>query len=288
MRIVGRLSRLTAGRAGVAVAAFGVVIARRLVRAVHHTDHELLRKAGAAETSQRTEDELTSRTAELEQANDRLRESNADLEAALAVKNDLTSMLTHDVAQPISSIANLAELLTGDWDDLPDDVRRELATKIDKNTQRLIKMMNDLQMLFRLDLRAVSARRSPVPLLEVARTVSTSDDVVVEIDENLAALADRTHLLVVLQNLVGNALAYGKPPVSVRAERRHEMVEISVRDHGPGIPDELLPRLFDRFKRGAGLGLFVVRHLVEANGGTVRHEHAEPHGALLVVSLEAV
>ena len=80
------------------------------------------------------------------------------LAAALAFKNDLTSMLTHDVAQPISSIASLAELLCADWHDLPEDIRLELATKIDKNTRRLIKMMNDLQLLFRLDTGTVTAR----------------------------------------------------------------------------------------------------------------------------------
>ena len=48
-----------------------------------------------------------------------------------------------------------------------------------------------------------------------------------------------------------------------------------------------MPNLFDRFMRGAGLGLFIVRHLVEANGGSVRYERAEPHGARLIVTLES-
>jgi len=233
----------------------------------------------------RHEDELSSHAAELERGNNRLREANARLEAALAFKNDLTSMLTHDVAQPISSIASLAELLRADWDDLPDDVRLELATKIDKNTQRLIKMMNDLQLLFRLDTGSVTARRTPVPLLEVARAAVAGNDVTIEMDENVAALADRGHLTAIVQNLVANALAYGKPPVIVRATRQNDTVELSVRDHGPGIPDDLRPHVFDRFMRGAGLGLFIVRHLAEANGGNVRYEQAAP-GASLIVALE--
>ena len=111
----------------------------------------------------RAEESLSQHAAELERG-------NARLEAALAFKNDLTSMLTHDMAQPISSIASLAELLREDWADLPEDVRLELATKIDKNTRRLIKMMNDLQLLFRLDTGSVTARRTPVSLLENSRT----------------------------------------------------------------------------------------------------------------------
>ncbi|MGX6607799.1 PAS domain-containing sensor histidine kinase [Micromonosporaceae bacterium Da 78-11] len=240
----------------------------------------------------RAEETLSDHAAELEQGNIRLREANAHLEAALAFKNDLTSMLTHDVAQPISSIASLAELLSADWADLPENIRLELATKIDKNTRRLIKMMNDLQLLFRLDMGSVTARRAPVPLLEVAESVTAASaagdgDVEIIIDEELSALADRGHLTAVVQNLLTNALAYGESPVHLRATRRGDLVELAVQDSGTGIPEDLLPNLFGRFMRGAGLGLFIVRHLVEANGGTVRYEHAVPRGACLIVTLEA-
>jgi C4-dicarboxylate-specific signal transduction histidine kinase len=238
----------------------------------------------------RAEEELSEHATELQRSNEQLREANARLETALAFKNDLTSMLTHDVAQPISSIASLAELLAADWSDLPDDIRYELATKINRNTHRLIKMMNDLQLLFRLDTGSVTARRTPVPLLEVVRSVTdgaADPEVQITVEENLSALADRGHLTVVVQNLLANAVAYGQAPVEIRACRDADTVLLEVRDHGPGIPDELLPRLFDRFMRGAGLGLFIVRHLVEANGGSVHYASAEPHGARLIVTLES-
>jgi signal transduction histidine kinase len=236
----------------------------------------------------RAEEALADRAAELERGNGLLSEANARLATALTVKNDLTSMLTHDVAQPISSIASLAELLCADWTDLPDDTRFELATKIDKNAHRLIKMMNDLQLLFRLDTGAVTARRAPVPVLEVVLAVTTTeDDVAVEVDEDLAVLADREHLTVVMQNLVGNALAYGAMPVVVSAARRGETVAVTVQDNGPGIAEEQLPNLFGRFTRGTGLGLFIVRHLVEANGGSVTYEQVRPGGARFTVTWEA-
>jgi signal transduction histidine kinase len=223
------------------------------------------------------EQALTDRVAELQRG-------NARLAAALAFKNDLTSMLTHDVAQPISSIASLSELLRADWADLPDDIRFELASKIDKNSQRLIKMINDLQMLFRLDTATVAARRSPVPLLEA---VPAFEGVRIDIDEDLAVLADREHVTVVVQNLVRNALDHGEMPVVVSAVRQDDSVVLTVQDNGPGIAEDLVPNLFGRFVRGSGLGLFIVRHLVEANGGSVRYERAEPRGARLVVTLEA-
>jgi signal transduction histidine kinase len=239
----------------------------------------------------RVADELRERAGELERSNDQLRESNARLEAALAFKNDLTSMLTHDVAQPISSIASLSELLSADWAELDDDIRHELATKIDKNTHRLIKMMNDLQLLFRLDTGTVTARRTPVPVLEVVTAVAgelgCAADVRIEIGDDVAALADRQHLWHVVRNLLGNALEYGDPPLLIRARRTGDSIELVVQDTGAGIPEELVPQLFDRFMRGAGLGLFIVRHLLEANRGSVRYERAEPRGARLVVTLES-
>jgi signal transduction histidine kinase len=238
----------------------------------------------------RAEEAVREHAVELMRGNDQLRETNLRLEKALAFKNDLTSMLTHDVAQPISSIASLAELLSADWADLPDDIRLELATKIDRNTTRLIKMMNDLQLLFRLDTGSVTARRTPVPVLEaveIAAAGAPENDVEIEVDEDVSALADRGHLTVVVQNLLRNALSYGAAPVRISAGRQADTVVLTVEDRGAGIPDELLPTLFDRFMRGAGLGLFIVRHLVEANGGSVRYEHAEPRGARLVVTLES-
>jgi signal transduction histidine kinase len=240
----------------------------------------------------RAEGVLSEHAAELERGNARLRESNARLEAALAFKNDLTAMLTHDVAQPISSIASLSELLCSDWADLPEDIRLELATKIDKNTHRLIKMMNDLQLLFRLDTGSITARRAPVPLLEVIQVIvaasgAANGDVEIAISEELSVLADRGHVIAVVQNLLTNALRYGESPVCLRATRRDDVIEVIVQDGGAGIAEELLPNLFGRFMRGSGLGLFIVRHLVEANGGSVRYEPAVPRGARLIVTLEA-
>ena len=238
----------------------------------------------------RAEEALSRHADELMRSNEQLREANTRLERALAFKNDLTSMLTHDVAQPISSIASLAELLSTDWADLPDDIRWDLVTKIDKNTHRLIKMMNDLQLLFRLDTGSVTARRTPVPVSEVVRTAAgetAEADVRIAVAEDVSALADRGHLTVVVHNLLTNALTYGDAPVEIRADRHGDTVRLVVQDRGPGIAEDLVPRLFDRFVRGAGLGLFIVRHLVEANGGSVRYEHAEPRGARLVVTLES-
>jgi PAS domain S-box-containing protein len=245
------------------------------------------------------EEALAARAQDLERANDRLRHTNRQLEQAAEFKVDLMSIVSHEVSQPLSSVASLAELLAEDWADLPDDVRMELATKIDKNARRLTGMINDMLLLFRLDAGAVSARRGSVPVGEVVETVAESlpatAQIICSIDPELCVLVDRGHLWQVLSNLVNNAIAYGRPPIEVGTEVCPNGVVISVRDHGPGIPEEDVPKLFDRIARrssggsrpkGSGLGLFIVRHLVEVNGGTIWYEPAQPQGATLKVRMQ--
>jgi signal transduction histidine kinase len=130
-----------------------------------------------------------------------------------------------------------------------------------------------------------------VPVLEVVETVAEKFldeyDVEVSVGEDVSALADRGHLAVVVHNLLSNAVTYGAPPVQIRADRVADTVVLVVQDRGSGIPAELVPDLFGRFMRGAGLGLFIVRHLVEANGGSVCYEPADPRGSRLVVTFES-
>jgi PAS domain S-box-containing protein len=248
----------------------------------------------------RAEDTLAEHATELEQANAQLRRTNRQLEEAAEFKSDLMSMVSHEVSQPLSSVASLSELLADEWDELSDDIRLEMVSKIDKNTRRLTSMINDMLLLFRLDAGVVSARRASVPIGEVVETVTEglragSSEIVTSIDPDLCALVDRGHLWQVLSNLVGNAVKYGEPPVEIGCERRPNEILLTVRDHGKGIPEEFVPRLFDRFTRsgtggvrtrGSGLGLFIVRHLIEVNGGAIWYERAEPCGARLVVRLQ--
>jgi len=162
-------------------------------------------------------------------------------------------------------------------------------------------MVNDMLLLFHLDSGTVTARRTPVPVSEVVDTVAASLPTGVEISRQISpaadTLVDRNHLEQILTNLLTNAVAYGEPPIEVVARLDGKTALVMVTDHGPGIPDEIRPYLFDRAVRpkatgtgsgkGRGLGLFIARHLAEVNGGTIWYEPAKPHGARLVVRLEA-
>lgn len=239
----------------------------------------------------RAEEALAAHVRTLEQVNGELRHANERLERALAFKADLMAMVTHEISQPLSSMASLAELLSADWAELSDEVRHDLAVKVDRNARRLTTMVNGLTLLFRLDAGAVTARRAPVPLAEVIEEVVAAlpvsgEDLTVTVAPEICVLTDRVHLEQIVQHLLGNATRYGRPPIEVAAVEDRDGVTLTVRDHGPGVPPEAVPKLFDRFGHGHGLGLFIARHLVEANGGAIRYEPAEPTGARLVLRLE--
>jgi signal transduction histidine kinase len=114
----------------------------------------------------------------------------------------------------------------------------------------------------------------------LAGLVGASPDVEVQADSDIRADVDPLVLERILTNLVANARAYGKPPVTVRATRTDTLLTIEIEDSGTGVPMELVPRLFDRFVRGgeghgSGLGLAIARAYTRAHGGDLRYARAD-------------
>jgi signal transduction histidine kinase len=110
--------------------------------------------------------------------------------------------------------------------------------------------------------------------------VAGAHDVALNVDPGLAVMADPLVLDRVVTNLVANARSYGKPPIRIEAEERDTYLRISVCDDGAGIPDELVPRLFERFERGedgvgSGLGLAIARAYAAAHGGDLLYHAGE-------------
>lgn len=112
----------------------------------------------------------------------------------------------------------------------------------------------------------------------------------------VTALVDRSHLTQILTNLVTNAVKYGSEAFAISSSTdRAETVQVQVIDTGHGMPPEFVPRLFDRFsrsddaraghQRGTGLGLYIVRSLVDLNGGDIRHDETPGGGATFTVRL---
>jgi signal transduction histidine kinase len=117
-----------------------------------------------------------------------------------------------------------------------------------------------------------------------------------EVPHGLEAAVDPNAFERIVSNLVTNALRYGRPPVTVRAERSDRHFRVAVEDRGPGVAPEFVPDLFERFTRsertrertrGTGLGLAIARSYARAHAGDLLYHEADPHGARFVLVLPA-
>jgi two-component system phosphate regulon sensor histidine kinase PhoR len=225
------------------------------------------------------------------------------MRALESVRREFLSNAAHELRTPVTSISGYAETLLGGGVD--DATNREFLSTIHRNAQRIAGLVSDLLVLDSLEGRAsMVGERVHVAVLQVvndaARTtkgVTPSALIEIDVSAELAVLGTRDGLDHVVQNLVDNAVKYGgSSAVTVHAERVDKRVRISVRDRGPGIPKGQEDRVFERFYRldsgrsrdrgGSGLGLAIVQSQVEAMGGRVWVEHADP-GARFVVELDA-
>jgi PAS domain S-box-containing protein len=218
-----------------------------------------------------------------------------DMTAALRfeeLRNDLLALLGHELRQPLTTIIGLSATLEVHGEELESTSVETVGEKIRQQAERISRLTDDLYEVSRLeyDTQLVNRRR-----LDVAATVSDAlaavagaDDVIVGIPSGLEVLADRRRVEQVVANLVENALRYGAPVVVVTAEAEGDEVVVRVHDNGSGVPAEMEPDLFSKLtltglpRRPAGnngLGLALVRGLVEAMGGRVWYEPGADGGA---------
>jgi len=247
---------------------------------------------------QHYQEALEDKTRRLEEANQQSRRLNEDLEQKVEEKTrdlrEFFSMLTHDLRIPLAAIQGYAELLG----------RGELTPRQGRALRGIQSANTHLLELVRNLLDTVRFEAGPVEVVvesfdlgdllrEVVSNLGPSAEASrVRLDLDLVegrVYADRTRIGRVLTNLVGNALSVSpvEEPIVIRAVERTGQVEISVRDRGPGIPPELLPHLFQKFRHfpgqqgpspGLGLGLYIVRRILEAHGRTISVESTVGEG----------
>ena len=205
----------------------------------------------------------------------------------------LMATLAHDVRSPLSTVIGTLEILEDDPD--LDDRYRPLLAGATRQTRRVLRLATGLLEVERVEHGSLLLDRADVRLAEVAGTVASltqPDAVRVDVAPDLVVRGDAERLEQVLFNLTNNALRHGRPPVVISAASTAAAVEVSIEDHGDGVPDGDVPFLFDRFStadrspQSVGLGLWIVHTLVEAHGGEVRYE-APRGGARFVVTLPA-
>jgi signal transduction histidine kinase len=214
------------------------------------------------------------------------------LERADEVKTNFIALASHELRTPVTTILGLATTLNRRGDQLEDQQRRELRETLERQADRMAKLVEQLLDLSRLDADAIEIAPERINVrkrIEEIVSVVAADrigDVEIGVDPELEASADPAALDRIIGNLVANALRYGLPPVSVAAVRQDRHLRVLVEDCGEGVPPQFVPELFERFTRGggervggAGLGLAIARSYARAHDGDLVYEDAEPHGA---------
>ncbi|HTV93318.1 MAG TPA: HAMP domain-containing sensor histidine kinase [Verrucomicrobiae bacterium] len=219
------------------------------------------------------------------------------------LKHDLVATLAHDIKGPLTSIVGFAELLEEGF--LEGDDATDAARTIRTNAQRLATLANDMLALSRVEYGELEIADDRVDVVDILRNAIESVAAEREIEktfalENAYVRGDAERLRQVFDNLLRNAIKYspGGEPLRVRLEESGLNFTIAVEDRGIGIPPDEIPKLFNRFARasnarkakiaGTGVGLFIVKTIVEGHGGTVALQSALGSGSTFSIALPAM
>lgn len=223
------------------------------------------------------------------------------------IRKDFVANVSHELRTPVATAKALVEALLGGAAEEPATAERFLGN-LDQEVSRLAQLIEDLLALSRLEAEETHVRREPLSvaaLVEdvVERKTRLAEDYRItlktQLDYTGEVSGDRKLLDTILSNLLDNAIKYNRPggDVTVASELAEggDAVELSVADTGIGIPDDDLPRIFERFYRvdkarsrdtgGTGLGLSIVKHIAEVHGGSVSVESEEGTGTRFVLRL---
>ncbi len=236
----------------------------------------------------------------------------ASLRQTDQAKTAFIADVTHELRTPLTVIKGTVETLEdGALDDL--EGRGALLASMHQETDRLIRLVNDLLVLTRSDAGILNLDIRPLDLIELARTrcemlapLAANRRVKLDImpqgfdfQIQCIALGDADRLAQVFDNLLDNAIRHALPDssVTVTIQRSGDEIQSAVRDQGSGIPAEHLPNIFERFYRvsasrdrqsgGSGLGLAIVRSLIQAQGGRVTVDSIVGQGTTITFWLPA-
>jgi PAS domain S-box-containing protein len=240
---------------------------------------------------------------------DEQRRTAHQLREANRLKDEFLATVSHELRTPLTAVLGWAHLLRGGQ--LDEKSARGALETIERNARAQSQLIDDLLDVsriitgkLRLDVRQVDPSSFIESAIEALRPAAEAKDIRIQkvMDTGLLSVAgDPARLQQVVWNLLSNALKFTPKGgrVQVRLERINSHIEIAVSDTGVGIKPEFLPHVFERFRQadqtttrhhgGLGLGLAIVRHLVELHGGTVQVESpGEGQGATFVVKLPVV
>ena len=201
----------------------------------------------------------------------------------------------HELRTPLATITGLSATLYEHRDAMPADQVDECLAALDRQGARAVALVNNLLDLAHVEHSGVTLDHTPLAPA-VAHVIESAPppegiEVSAHVPDEVKVLADAGRLEQVITNLLVNAYRYGGRHISVDVRAEGDVV-VAVEDDGPGVPSELVPRLFEPFTRakdssvpGSGLGLAISRKLVQAFGGDLSYEPGSNGGARFVVRL---
>lgn len=219
--------------------------------------------------------------------------------AAERMRVDFVANASHELRTPLANLIGYTETIREEGADLQPELRDRFLGIVHDEAKRMQRIVEDLISLSRIEAERFSAISDEVvllPLIEVSRgnnhvmASERGSEITILGDLDLPpVVGEGSQLLQVFDNLISNALRYGRPgaAVTVTVERSGTMARVAVQDEGEGIPAEHIPRLTERFYRvdasrsralgGTGLGLSIVKHIVERHRGrlTIRSKVGE-------------
>ncbi|MGW7369000.1 ATP-binding protein [Streptomyces sp. NPDC054841] len=201
---------------------------------------------------------------------------------------ELIATVAHELRSPLTSVKGFTATLLAKWERFTDDQKRLMLETVDADANRVTRLIAELLDISRIDSGRLEVRRQPVDIAAaVGRHIQahtargqSPDRFFVRIHRRLPDLwADPDKIDQVLGNLLENAVRHGEGTVTIEVspapgKNDEKGTAVTVSDEGPGIPEESMGRVFTRFWRGSkrggtGLGLYIVKGIVEAHGGTI-------------------
>jgi signal transduction histidine kinase len=217
------------------------------------------------------------------------------------LRSDFVSMVSHELRSPMTVVAGIAHLLQWRKDRLADADRDQLLDTLERESRRLTRMVSEFLDLEAIDRGRIQLQLEIVDLVELAAEAMVDSghaprtDLITSLEE-AKVNADRDRIKQVILNLLTNAAKFSEEtaPIILSVEPLGDEVKLSIKDRGPGIPNEQMGKLFERFSRltttvgrvpGSGIGLYVSRMIVEMHGGRIWADSTPGAGATFSFTL---
>ena len=217
-------------------------------------------------------------------------------------RSDLVATVAHELRSPLTGIKGFSSTLLTKWDRFSDEQRQFMLETVDADADRLTRLITELLDAARIDAGRLTLKRGPVHLDEVVRRVLTNVSAgsghpfELTIRDDIPLIwGDADRLTQVVTNLIENALRHGHGLKQVLVQETQHPdsqlgVSLQIHDNGPGIPVEERERVFSRFWRsgpgaGSGLGMYIVKGILDEHGGKIHIVDSEGGGANVMVWL---